>query len=343
MKKITVGLLLWLFFYGVSYGAPITVPQFLTPDDVTVTHLEQLRVATVNAINSADGGLLQAGTVPASKLDANANPENRWNEAFNDFVYTGLTIPTSASLSSTTTAGTGFIYGTRVLKDATAHTYTASKHTYVDLSNNGTYTYNEVAIGASEPSVTANSIRLARVSTDATTVLAVRDDRVTAITLGISTTITATGLNPGISIAQTGNGPHLRFTGDPTVASPTDGDLWFTGSALNFRNGTTTVDLLVPNQTVKGWIQFNGTGTIAITDSYNVSGIVDNGTGDTTISWDTDFTNAGYGIAGMCGATGHIVYVYSIAVGSVRVVTLDVGPGTAVDTAIVGVIAIGDQ
>ena len=35
-------------------------------------------------------------------------------------------------------------------------------------------------------------------------------------------------------------------------------------------------------QGVKGWIDFNGTGTIAINDSYNVSGIVDNGTGDYT-------------------------------------------------------------
>jgi hypothetical protein len=31
---------------------------------------------------------------------------------------------------------------------------------------------------------------------------------------------------------------------------------------------------------VKGWINFNGSGTPAINDSYNVSGITDNGTGD---------------------------------------------------------------
>lgn len=45
-------------------------------------------------------------------------------------------------------------------------------------------------------------------------------------------------------LTNTGDGPHARFTGDPTVAAPTDGDFWFTGSALNFRNGSTTIDLL---------------------------------------------------------------------------------------------------
>jgi hypothetical protein len=43
---------------------------------------------------------------------------------------------------------------------------------------------------------------------------------------------------------NTGNGPHMRMTGDPTVASPTDGDLWYTGSSLNVRNGSETIDLI---------------------------------------------------------------------------------------------------
>ena len=38
----------------------------------------------------------------------------------------------------------------------------------------------------------------------------------------------------------------------------------------------------------KAWVNFNGTGTVAIRDSYNVSSITDNGTGD----YDVNFTNA---------------------------------------------------
>ena len=41
-------------------------------------------------------------------------------------------------------------------------------------------------------------------------------------------------------MGNTGNGPHLRFTGDPTVASPTDGDMWFDGTNLKFRVGAVT-------------------------------------------------------------------------------------------------------
>ncbi len=39
---------------------------------------------------------------------------------------------------------------------------------------------------------------------------------------------------------------------------------------------------------VKAWVNFNGTGTVAIRASFNVSSITDNGTGDYTIN----FTNA---------------------------------------------------
>jgi len=38
----------------------------------------------------------------------------------------------------------------------------------------------------------------------------------------------------------------------------------------------------------KAWVNFNGTGTVAIRASYNVSSITDNGTGDYTVN----FTNA---------------------------------------------------
>ena len=37
---------------------------------------------------------------------------------------------------------------------------------------------------------------------------------------------------------------------------------------------------LTKQSAAKAWIKFNGTGTIAISDSFNVSGIVDAGTGE---------------------------------------------------------------
>ena len=49
----------------------------------------------------------------------------------------------------------------------------------------------------------------------------------------------------------------------------------------------------------KAWVNFNGTGTPAIRDSFNVSSITDNGTGDYTINFTTAFPDANYSLAGM--------------------------------------------
>jgi hypothetical protein len=51
----------------------------------------------------------------------------------------------------------------------------------------------------------------------------------------------------------------------------------------------------------KAWVNFNGTGTVAIRDSFNVSSITDNGTGDYTVNFTTAMPNANYSIIGSCG------------------------------------------
>ena len=49
----------------------------------------------------------------------------------------------------------------------------------------------------------------------------------------------------------------------------------------------------------KVWIRFNGTGTIAIDDSFNVSGIVDAGTGQYTVTINNDMANDDYAYYGL--------------------------------------------
>ena len=44
----------------------------------------------------------------------------------------------------------------------------------------------------------------------------------------------------------------------------------------------------------KAWVNFNGTGTVAIRDSFNVSSITDNGAGDYTINFTTAMPNANF-------------------------------------------------
>jgi len=47
-------------------------------------------------------------------------------------------------------------------------------------------------------------------------------------------------------------------------------------------------------QTCRAWVNFNGTGTVAIRASYNVSSITDNGVGDYTVNFTTAMADANY-------------------------------------------------
>ena len=47
-------------------------------------------------------------------------------------------------------------------------------------------------------------------------------------------------------------------------------------------------------QLCKAWVNFNGTGTVAIRASYNVSSITDNGLGDYTVNFTTAIADANY-------------------------------------------------
>lgn len=62
----------------------------------------------------------------------------------------------------------------------------------------------------------------------------------------------------------------------------------------------------------KAWVNFNGTGTVAIRDSFNVSSITDNGTGDFTINFTTAMPNANYAVAGTNAFSSSNVSVYAI-------------------------------
>lgn len=50
----------------------------------------------------------------------------------------------------------------------------------------------------------------------------------------------------------------------------------------------------------KAWVNFNGTGTVAIRASGNVSSITDNGTGDYTVNFANALQDANYAVSGMC-------------------------------------------
>lgn len=63
-----------------------------------------------------------------------------------------------------------------------------------------------------------------------------------------------------------------------------------------------TVSGTAPLYMARAWVNFNGTGTVAIRASGNVSSITDNGTGDQTINFTTAMSDANYVWSGSTGA-----------------------------------------
>ena len=58
-----------------------------------------------------------------------------------------------------------------------------------------------------------------------------------------------------------------------------------------------------PMYACRAWVNFNGTGTVAINSSGNVSSITDNNTGDYTINFTNAMPDANYSLQGTMGAT----------------------------------------
>jgi hypothetical protein len=64
----------------------------------------------------------------------------------------------------------------------------------------------------------------------------------------------------------------------------------------------------------KAWVNFNGTGTVAIRASYNVSSITDNSTGNYTVNFTNALTDANYAVhvTGTENNTGEIARIATV-------------------------------
>ena len=60
----------------------------------------------------------------------------------------------------------------------------------------------------------------------------------------------------------------------------------------------------VINGSAKAWVNFNGTGTVAIRASFNVSSITDNGTGAYTVNFTNPLQDTNYSVAATCRVVG---------------------------------------
>ena len=80
-----------------------------------------------------------------------------------------------------------------------------------------------------------------------------------------------------------------------------------------------------PSYLCRAWVNFNGTGTVAIRASGNVSSITDNGVGQYTVNFSTAMPDASYAVMGAFGWSnnGNQLFISSLATSSVFIGTLE--------------------
>lgn len=85
-----------------------------------------------------------------------------------------------------------------------------------------------------------------------------------------------------------------------------------------------------PIYACRAWVNFNGTGTVAIRASGNVSSITDNGVGDYTVNFTTDMPDANFATNSSCensAANQTVIYSYPLSTLTSRI-TAQVQDGT---------------
>lgn len=97
--------------------------------------------------------------------------------------------------------------------------------------------------------------------------------------------------------AATGN---VVTTGSSAVVTPamlsTGAPSWDSSGVLSFNSGYGSVATAYG---CRAWVNFNGTGTVAIRASGNITSITDNGTGDYAVNFTNAMPDANYSVVGM--------------------------------------------
>jgi hypothetical protein len=74
-----------------------------------------------------------------------------------------------------------------------------------------------------------------------------------------------------------------------------------------------TVSGTAPLYMCRAWVNFNGTGTVAIRASGNVTSITDNGTGEYTVNFTTAMSDANYSVVSI-GTSDAITYTANVQI-----------------------------
>jgi len=110
-------------------------------------------------------------------------------------------------------------------------------------------------------------------------------------------------------------------------------------------SGNSTAMSVINQGTAKVWVNFNGEGTIASRDTFNVSSLNDDNTGEYRINFTNNMGNANYAPSGMAEGDGKVVIEDSNYSSNVTTSYLDVDcktGGTFIDREVICTTVHGD-
>lgn len=122
---------------------------------------------------------------------------------------------------------------------------------------------------------------------------------------GLLTVASVVGIEDGMVVVGQGipPGTTVSYISGTTVALSVSGGVTFSSKPVAFyRNSKAVSPGSVGGQLCRAWVNFDGTGTVAIRASFNVSSITDNGVGNYTVNFTTAMPDGNYSI---CGTTDY--------------------------------------
>lgn len=100
--------------------------------------------------------------------------------------------------------------------------------------------------------------------------------------------------NDGSAAIQIGGTDRVTLSSAGVMAVPAGITGNVTGNLTGAADKLSTASGSAPSYAARAWVNFNGTGTVAIRASGNVSSITDNGTGDYTVNFTTAMPDINY-------------------------------------------------
>lgn len=182
-----------------------------------------------------------------------------------------------------------------------------------------------VLIGDSAASNTAKKITWANLKTSIGTALGAIINSLTAKT----TPVDADGFV--INDSESSNASKFLSWVNLKATLKTYFDIYYLNFVANDSRVKTALNAsgTAPIYACRAWVNFNGTGTVAIGASGNVSSITDNGIGDYTVNFTTAMQDANYSSVGLGGVDNH-AHLYIKNVPTTTSLNITVGVSNAI-------------